>query len=91
LREDAMTAQSEIPNPYLRDAAARAASGQTEADARAVRARRRSMEASYRAEGMSETYIAMHVTDDLAAKVLSHEQKAIEAITGLFGGIGGRT
>jgi hypothetical protein len=53
----------------------------------AVRARRAMIEASYRADGFSESHIAAHVTDALAEKMLAYDRQVVGAIMGaVFGG-----
>lgn len=64
---------------------AAADSTRTEAEVRAIRARRHQMEASYRAEGFSEAYIATHVTDAAAERLLGYERQTFGLIASLFG------
>lgn len=56
------------------------------AEMRRIRARRAVIADSYRADGFDESYIAAHVTDDLAEKMLAYDDQAIDAIASLFGG-----
>lgn len=60
----------------------------SEAEVRAIRARRARLEASYREDGFSESYIAAHVTDELAEQLIANERAALDTFTSLFAGNG---
>jgi hypothetical protein len=54
------------------------------AEVRAIRARRAQIAQAYRAEGRSESYIAAHVTDHLAALMIAHDRNAKNLAAGVF-------
>lgn len=60
----------------------------SEAEVRAIRARRCAVESQMRAEGTPEREIARLATDDLAEKMLAHERRVTGLIVELFTGIG---
>jgi len=78
-----MTAQSE--HPYLRSAVAKVAGGETEAQYR------RRLVANLRAEGCDDATVARLSDDKTVRKMKSHQDRAVAAIAGLFGAMGGRT
>jgi hypothetical protein len=78
-------ATKETDGPYGRLAAC-LPSGKSEAEYRAIRARRAQLEANLRAEGATASMIARLATDDAAAKMIAHESRAVGAIMAMFGG-----
>lgn len=57
----------------------------TEAETRAIRARRNRLEAELRLEGLPESFIARVATDETAEKLLENEQRVVGLIHGLVG------
>lgn len=65
-----------------------AASGdRSEAEVRAIRARRARMEADLIEEGASNALVARLATDETASRALQHEERVLRTITSLFGGL----
>lgn len=56
----------------------------TEAEIRAIRARRNQMEAELRLEGAPESFIERVATDETAAKMLANERKMVGVIQSLM-------
>lgn len=63
-----------------------AESTRTEAEVRAIRARRASLEAEMRAEGAPDWMIQRNATDEAAARLIDYERRAVDFIGSMFGG-----
>ena len=64
-----------------------AESVRTEAQARAVRARRARLEADLIEEGASDAMVARLATDETAGRIVAHERRVIDSIAAMFGGV----
>lgn len=72
-----------------REVAEGAASQRTEADVRAIRARRAALAQALRDEGQSEDTVARLATDDMAERLIQHERRVVDMIfDAAFGGRG---